>query len=227
MMMKKILCALCVCLMTTGAAQADLVSLNLPAAGNHSDGSVFSTSTSFNGATFNIEYALNAFAADETTEDAFINSTGSFFGVGSVGDPNAGNERSIDGDDGEQLSITNLSITNFNAGTSGLVVGDLNISFDSLAILNGTAAPDGIEISFTGFGDTQVDVQQPGTVDLTGLTNFSSSSTALYIQPDTTASNNRWSVSGISVDVTAVPEPSSFAMFCAIGGLLMGRRRKP
>ncbi|VGO15445.1 hypothetical protein PDESU_04028 [Pontiella desulfatans] len=222
--MKKIQCALSIGLLAAGVAQAVLVDLALPAAGNHASGSGFSTAASFNGATFDIEYTLNAFATSNSPAPFIRSSGGTYFGVGSALDPNTGNQESIDGDDGEQLSIAGLSIVNFSANGSGLVQGDLSIAFQSLSIANGTAANDGITISFTGFGDATVDVTHPTTLDLTSLANFGSSSTALFLEPDGPQSNNRWSVSGISVSV--IPEPATLGMVVAsAAGMLVIRRR--
>lgn len=224
--MKNILCSLCVCLLAAGGAQAAIINLDLPGNGTHVDGSVFTTtSASFGGATFDIQYTLNAVAGDETNVDAFIQSNGTLFGVGSEPDgANVNQQQSVDGGDGEKVSFTNLSITNFNSGTSSLVVGDLKMAFDSVTFTNGANAPDGVSFSFTDFGVADEDVTSPTTVDLTSLSNFDASSTSLFLEPDNDAFNNRWSLSGISVSV--VPEPSSFAMLGGIGGLLMLCRRK-
>ena len=224
-MMKTLLSTLAAGVLLAGAGQAATVVLNLPGNGSHASGTTFSTSSSYGGATFDIRYTLNAFATIGTPAP-FIGSDGTIFGVGSFDDGSiAGQLVSIDGDDGEQLSMTNLSITNFNAGSSGLVVGDLKLSFNTLDIANGTAANDGITLSFTAFGDTTVGVDQPTTINLTALSNFSSTATSLYLQPDNAASNNRWSISGITASVT--PEPSSTTLFgLGLVGVLLRRRRR-
>jgi hypothetical protein len=222
--MKKGLCMLGGCLLVAGAAQAAVINLNLPAAGNHDSGSTFSTSTSFNGATFDIVYTLNAFATSNSPAPFIRSNGGTYFGVGSALDPNTGNQESVDGDDGEQLSITGLSISNFNANDSGLAEGDLSMSFESITIDNGTAANDGVDISFTGFGDAVANENPVTTVALKSLPNFSSTSTSLFLEPDGTQSNNRWSVSGISVSV--IPEPATLGLIVAsAGGMLIIRRR--
>ncbi|MDF7799544.1 hypothetical protein P4C99_08710 [Pontiellaceae bacterium B1224] len=222
--MKKIISIISMGLLVAGAAQADVVILDLPAGGNHVSGSTFTTTNvSYNGATFDIEYTLNAFATSNSPAPFVRSNGGTYFGVGSASDPNVGNQESLDGDDGEQLSITGLLITNFNAGTSGLTEGDLSIAFESLDIANGTANPDGITVSFTGFGTSTTIITKPVTIDLPSLGNFSSASTAMYIEPDTTASNNRWSVSGISVSV--IPEPATLGLIALFGfGTLFIRR---
>ena len=113
-----------ICLVATGFSQgATVVPLDLPGDSNHPSGTTFTTSQTASGATFDISYTLNAFATDVSVAP-FIRST--IFGVGSVPDGNtAGQQLSVDGDDGEQLSIVGLSITNFNAGTSGLTESDI------------------------------------------------------------------------------------------------------
>lgn len=235
-MMREVFFAMCVCVFAAGAARAEVVSLSLPESGTHLSGAIFTTSgvVLSNGATIDIQYSLNAFATDEITVDAFIGSDGLYFGVGSAADgTSGGQQQSVDGDDGEQLSISDLSITNFNAGASGLVEGDLSISFETVTILNGNHAPDGIDFSFVGFGDTVANVTSPGnvstpaTIDLTSLSNFSPLSSELYLQPDNAAANNRWSVSGIGVSVTAVavPEPSSLCLMGLSSVVLLVRRR--
>ncbi|MDA9260507.1 PEP-CTERM sorting domain-containing protein [Puniceicoccaceae bacterium] len=220
-------CAVGLSTIAGSSLQAQIV-LNLPGAGESPSGTVVSTSSSLAGATFDIEYTVNAFAADETNVDAFIRSFGgTYFGVGSEADGTTnGQKESVDANDGEQISITGLSITNFNTGTSGLTSGDFTISFNTLTITNGTAANDGVDISFIGFGNTIANQNPVTTVALTSLSNYSSTATSLFLEPDGSQSNNRWSVSGLSVSV--VPEPSSFALLAGCFGLatIMLRRRK-
>ena len=220
--MKMILCAICVSLMVAGAAQAQQsITLDLPAGGPdpHPDGSVFATSvTDGGGATYDIEYTLNAFATDETVVDAFIkaNAGGTFFGVGSAPDgANTAQQESVDGGDGERLSITNLSITNFVPGDDGLTASDLSIAFSSITIANGPNVQDGINFSFADFDVDTANVTRPGfvnpdtgvaaqpaEVDLTALANFDAASTSVFLAPDNVAGSNRWSVAAIVVDVT-------------------------
>ncbi|MFC7338713.1 PEP-CTERM sorting domain-containing protein [Haloferula chungangensis] len=213
-------------LLAAGAASAaTIVPLDMPASGSHASGASFITSQSIAGVTFDISYTLNAFAAI-TDPAPFINSAGSYFGVGSSNDGAVvGQQQSLDADDNEQLSIT-IAITNFNAGSSGLTVGDItDFQFSELTIINGTAGNDGIFVSFTGFGDSEVGVDNPTTIDLTTLGNFSSAASTLYIQPDGNQSNNRWSVGGISVSYN-IPEPSSVTLIgIGIAGMAFRRRR--
>eukprot|EP00903_Cladosiphon_okamuranus_P003969 g3967.t1 len=210
--------------MVAGQSEAAIYNLDLPSNGVHTSGASFTTAASYNGATFDISYALNAFATDVTVTP-FIRRNGDGIGVGSTNDgATVGQQASVDGDDGEQLSITGLSITNFNAGTSGMVAGDLSISFNGLTFANGTAGPDNVAISFSGFGTGEEVVSGPTVVDLTALPNYSGTSTAVYLQPNSGNSSNRWSVSGIAVDV--VPEPSSYALAgLGFAGMMLRRRR--
>ncbi|MDF7806359.1 hypothetical protein P4E94_02845 [Pontiellaceae bacterium B12219] len=223
--MRKLANIFTVALLATGVVQAAVIDLALPTAGNHSSGSTFSTSASLDGATFDIVYTLNAFATSNTPAPVINSSDGTYFGVGSANDGStSGQLESIDANDGEKLSITGLSIVNFSANGSGLVDGDLSLSFESLSITNGTAGNDGITISFTDFGDTAAGVDHPTIIDLTSLANFSSSSTSLFIEPDGAQSNNRWSVNGISV--TVIPEPATFGLVAMSGlGVLLIRRQ--
>ena len=219
--MRKFLCAICVSLLAASAVQAQQsISLDLPAGGPdpHLDGASFTTSvTDGGGATYDIVYTLNAFATDETNVDAFIktNGQGTFFGVGSAPDgANTGQQESVDGGDGERLSISNLSITNFVAGSDGLVAGDLSIAFGSITIFNGTSTQDGVNFSYADFDVDTANANRPGRVlddgtipvpaqvDLTALANYDAASTSLFIAPDNIANSNRWSISEITVLVT-------------------------
>ena len=219
--MRTILYAICVSLLAVSAVQAQqTLILDLPPGGPDpiADGSTFTTSvTDGGGATYDIEYTLNAFATDETVVDAFIkvNGAGTFFGVGSAPDgANTAQQESVDGGDGESLSITNLAITNFVAGSDGLVASDLSIAYNSITIANGPSTQDGLFFSFTGFGvDTeQVNrpgrvlddgtIPQPAEVDLTAFPSYDPAATSVFLAPDNIAGTNRWSVAAISVNVT-------------------------
>ncbi|CAA6677976.1 MULTISPECIES: PEP-CTERM sorting domain-containing protein [unclassified Lentimonas] len=216
--------ALLLSAMAVSSSAATIV-LDMPGASNNiATGSVVTTSTGFAGATFDILYTLNAFATDVTVTPYF-DSNGTYFGVGSTNDGGTNGQReSIDGDDGEALSITGLTIDNFNAGTSGLTEGDFSISFESFTIFNGTHSGDGVNFSFASFdaGDNIASIAKPTVVDLTGYAGVSTA-TELYITPYSAA---RLSVSGISVSV--IPEPSSYALLAGCFGLtaVMLRRRK-
>ena len=170
------------------------------------------------GATYDIEYTLNAFAADETTVDAFIKTNGlqTLFGVGSgIDGANTGQQESIDGNDGERLSITNLSITNFVAGSDGLVASDLSIAFETITIANGTALRDRANFSYADFDVDVTQVIRPGfidpdtgvaaepaLVDLTARANYDSAATSLFVAPSSASAQNRFSISEITVQVT-------------------------
>jgi len=201
--------------------------LNLPTnVGTLPSGTVVTTSVALpSGGSVDVNYTLNAFAT-VSTPAPFINASTTFFGVGSANDPNGGNQQSLDGDDGEQLEI-NLAFANFVPGTPGETIKDLQ--FTELSIANGTANPDGVSISFTGFDNNAVAIQQPATINLASLANFDATSTSLFIEPDTAAGNNRISVSGIGIQfhVEAVPEPSSALLIGLAGlGMVFKRRRR-
>lgn len=225
--MKKTLHTLGALILVAGTAHATVIALDLPIAGTYANSSVFTTSASHAGTTFDVEYTLVASTTSTTvTLNAnSINSNGTIFGVATSGEITNNNaQRSIDEGNGEQLSISGLSITNFDPGTSGLVIGDLDISFDSITFTNATSGNDGVAISFTGFGTSVENETQPTTVDLTALGNFSSTSDSLFLEPDSASTSNRWSVSGISVNV--IPEPSTSMLLIGAIGLLASRRRR-
>jgi hypothetical protein len=195
-------------LFTAGAAQAALVALDLPAGGNYPSATVILTSQSYKGATFDIAYTISSVA---TGENAFVSSSGSQIGVGSATDPE-NHYGTLEGNDGEGLSFTGLSIVNFNANGSGLVIDDItDLKFARLTVNNVMNQQDGIEISFT---DIETEPEQYNlnhitdsihTIDLTGLANYGDSATDLYIKPDNISGANRWAVTGIEVEYT-VPE---------------------
>ena len=227
-MNKTCLATFTTCLIATGFSQgATVVPLDLPGNGVHVSGTTFTTSQTASGATFDISYTLNAFATDVSVAP-FISSNGTIFGVGSVPDGNtAGQQLSVDGNDGEQLSVVGLSITNFNAGTSGLTESDIiNLQFTDLSIFNGTANNDGITISYDSFGGTTESVTQPSAISLADDLELEGPSTALFLEPDNAASNNRWSVNGLTVSYDVIPEPSSSAMLLGSCALLMLLRRR-
>ncbi|MGJ8634090.1 MAG: PEP-CTERM sorting domain-containing protein [Luteolibacter sp.] len=224
--MKKTLHTLGALILVAGTAHATVIALDLPTAGTYANSSVFTTSASHAGTTFDVEYTLVASTTSTTvTLNAnSINSNGTIFGVATSGDGNANAQRSIDEGNEEQLSISGLSITNFDPGTSGLVIGDLDISFDSITFTNATSPNDGVAISFTGFGTSVENEDSPSVVDLTALGNFSSTSDSLFLESDSAVTTNRWSVSGISVNV--IPEPSTSMLLIGAIGLLASRRRR-
>ena len=230
----KTLSVCCFSVCVASLANADLVILDLPTAGASPSGSSFATSVNHSsGAMFDVSYTLFAAATDESTVDAFINSTGpaGLFGVGSVNDPNAGNQRSIDADDGEMLTISGFTISEFNANGSGLSASDFNVSFNELSITAGTANNDAADISFTAFGTGATNFDPVTIVDLTALSDFSTTATDLFVENGTNNNaNNRWSIDGISVDIVAntasIPEPSTATLLVAgMIGLVARRRR--
>ncbi|MDF7826527.1 PEP-CTERM sorting domain-containing protein [Pontiellaceae bacterium B12227] len=225
--MKKAVSLLSVCLLTAGAAQAAIVDLDLPAVGNYSSATAILTSQSYLGATFDITYTIEAMAP---TSNPFASSTGTQIGVGSDGDI-ATHYVTLEGNDGEGLSFTGLSIANFNANGSGVVIGDIaGLRFTSLTFTAVNNAQDGALISFDGFGNNteQINLDATGTPythDLTGQSNYSSPETDLYIENDNTSSRNRWAVTGLQVAYT-IPEPATLGMIAASGfGVLFIRRR--
>ena len=191
--------------------------LALPANGNYAAGSVpvVSTAQSFGGATFNIVYTLSAVSNDT---GAVVGVSGSNVGVGSDNDINPNHFTTLEGDGsagangstggGEGLSFTGLSIANFQANGSGLTVADItNLQFSNLTVGAVSNRFDGIDISTTGFGASDVANQGLGDnisttsfdIPLTTLANFNAPATDLYLEPDNASSSNRWFVGGVSV----------------------------
>ena len=246
--MKKTSNILVLSLLTMASLQAATVFTPLNLIGGPS-GTISTTSfTTSSGATFDINITLSATSSTTTVDvtdpanpittvlpnvvsDIAINGNG--IGVVSAGDPNFGNNLTIDGDDEEQLIISDLSISNFVAGSEGLTVADItNLQFSSLSFFNGTAANDGVAISTTAFDINSLAgttiITQPTDVDLSAVTGIATSD-VIFIQSDTLQSNNRVSLSDVTVsfdDPSVVPEPSSTALI-ALGacGFLIRRKR--
>ncbi|WP_372795840.1 PEP-CTERM sorting domain-containing protein [Pontiella sp.] len=226
--MKKILYAVSAVVLAAGSAQAAVIALDLPGAGTNANGTVVTTSVAdASGATFDIQYTLGSISA---SNNPFVYVDGGEMGVGSDGDI-ATHLNTLEGDDGEGISFTSLSLANFNAGASGLTVGDFaNLTFTAVEVAWGHNANDGYDVSFTSFA-TDIDnlgkrSTNPETIDLTTLSNYGSPETALYMTPDNTASNNRWNITGLTVQYTVIPEPATLGMILASGlGVLFIRRR--
>lgn len=232
--MKKMRCAVSVVMLAAGAVQAEVVSANLglPPAGNYPDASATAvlTSQSYHGATFDIAYTLGSISI---SNNPFVNSTGSQLGVGSDGDSSL-HYSTLEANDGEGISFTGLSIVNFAANESALTVDDISgLKFTSISFNNAGNTADRVLVSFTDFTTPEaqllVNINTTGeptpTIDLTSLSNYGSSPTALYVNPNGTSSTNRWAVTGLGVTYS-IPEPATLGMVAAsAGGLMIIRRR--
>ena len=242
--MEKTLNILTLSLLAMANSQAITIFTPLNLAGGPSGTVATTPFMTSSGATFDINITLSATSTTTDNTDpanpiitpnvvSDITMNGNGIGVASAGDPNFNNQLTIDGDDQEQLIISDLSISNFNTGTSGLAESDItNLQFSDLSFFNGTAANDGIAISTTAFDITDLTgttlITEPTVVDLSTVVGIATSDT-IIIQPDSLQSNNRISLSGVTVsfdDPTAVPEPSSTALL-ALGacGFLIRRKR--
>jgi len=220
-------------LITTSSAVT--VSLDLPSAGNHASGTVFSTSVSTtDGASFNINYTLGATA---NNADAFVISDGTNLGVGT---PTGNTTAATLGGNGfngggNGLSFTSLTISNFMAGSVVLTTNDIsNLQFDTLTLSGaGNDFRDGGLFSFGSFDDNDngtnlENATDPFNIDLSTLATqpVGGLATGLFVEPDSGQNQNVWSVSGLTVSFDVVPEPSTTALL-GLGGLaLILRRRK-
>lgn len=223
--MKKTLYTLSAGLILAGAAQAATIQLNIAAAGTYLDtaNTTVSTAASLGSATFDIEYTLGAGASGT---NPFVSSSGSAYGVGSDSDISA-HYNTLEGNDGEVITFSNLQFTNFQANGSGYTLADLsNLTFSSFTVGAASNANDGVNITFGGATTNQN--LNSANIIANGSDTFALSGTgaSLSLAVDSGQSNNRWSVTGLEVSYTAVPEPSSTALL-GLGGLaLILRRRK-
>jgi hypothetical protein len=189
---------------TSQAVELDL-DLALPVAGNYSNATEIVSPQSFYGATFDLVYTIDSIASDP---NPFAHSTGSQIGVGSDADLTT-HYPTIEGDDGEGLSFTGLSISNFVANDSGIELGDIaELRFSGLTVNNVGNAADGMAVSFTDFGTNSVNftlsnVSSTYTLDLTGLGNYTEPETDLFIKNDSANSSDRWAVVGLIVKIDA------------------------
>ncbi|MEP2775917.1 MAG: PEP-CTERM sorting domain-containing protein [Luteolibacter sp.] len=238
--MKKTLTTLSAGLLMAGAAHAATTALNLAAAGNYSASGTTTTTETISTAvtvstsvtigttgSFDIVYTLGSTGG----ANSFVNSTGSQYGVGSDTDISA-HYSTLEGSDAEGISFTGLTVTNFVAGDSGLTVGDItDLTFTTVSFNNVNNAQDGVNISFTSFGDAGAFNQNlsatgtPYTHDLTAQGNYSAPATSLFLENDNAFGSNRWAIEGLEVFYN-IPEPSSTALVgLGFAGLLLRRKR--
>ena len=185
--MIKNLCIVFACLLIAGAVQADIVPLDLPSNGtNLPSGSTINTAGVMHssGATFDISYTLSAMGNDAmgTLAVAAIEGAGGSFGVASGADgATNGQQRSLDGNDEEELTLAGLGISNFSPGTSGLTASDFTIEFVSLLILNGQSPPDGANFIVDGGAVQNIG---PLTPQVDSLVTLSQSGSSVFIEAD-------------------------------------------
>lgn len=232
--MTKIFTTLSAGLLMTGLSQALVVDLELAALGNYTNASAtVVTTTVVIGTTgsFDISYTVGSMA---NGANPFVRSTGSQYGVGSDTDITQ-HYATLEGNDGEGISFTSLSMDNFVEGDSGYVIGDFaDLTLKSISFNNVANNQDGVNISFTSFGDAGAANQNlnatstggtPYTLDLTALANFSEPETSVFLENDNTASSNRWAIEGIEIFYN-IPEPSSSAILLGGLGMLTLLRRR-
>jgi hypothetical protein len=217
-------------LLLAGSLNADVTSfLDLPESGTYEVGTVVTTSVTILGATFDISYTIGATASGD---NVFVSSTGTQLGVGSDTDISS-HYNTLEGNDGEGISFTDLTVSNFVANDSGLTESDIidSLTFSGITFGATGNSNDGVDISFTDFDTDTVNknlssFSSGSTLSLSTLSNYDSNVTDLYLIVDSAQSNNRWSVAGIQVSY--VPEPSSYALLAGLFGLgaVMLRRRQ-
>ncbi len=182
--------------------------LALPAAGSYSNAVSVAAAQSYNGAAFDLVYTIDSIADGS---NAFVYSTGSEVGVGSDADiqPNT-----VDGDTGDGLSFTGLSISNFAANGSGLSLSDFNdLKFTVLSLNNVGNSRDGITVSFTDYsadsenytldatGTGGISGETAYPLDLTAFSIYGPAATNLYIENDSSNGADRWIVVGLTASI--------------------------
>lgn len=230
--------------------------LNLPATENNTTPSLTASTpvVTADGATFDISYTVTAvssvgsLAGADGDEVTYVTTNGTNIGIGAV-DPNtsltAGTLNTLPQIDananngGNGLAFTNLTISNFMAGSVVQSVGDIsNLQFDTLSVADAGDFRDRIFISWVDFDQNANNTNNgglQGLVDGSGNYTFDLSALAtqpaglaseMYIEPSSGHANNELSISGLSVSYDLVPEPSSVALLGLGGVAALLRRRK-
>lgn len=197
-------------MLSAGTAQAVEFDfeLALPADGYYSNAVSVVTSTNYNGATFDLVYNIDSIADGS---NSFVYSAGGGVGVGSDSDIQPS---TVDGDTGDGLSFTSLSISNFTANDSGLELSDFSdLKFTVLSLNNVGNTRDGITVSFTGYSTNSENytLNSAGTggisgetaypLDLTSFSIYETAETNLYIENDSASGSDRWIVVGLTVSI--------------------------
>ncbi|MDF7806355.1 hypothetical protein P4E94_02825 [Pontiellaceae bacterium B12219] len=185
-------------------AVADVMNVQIQAVANTNYGTdtvaiLYSPVQSYGPATFRVAIRVDPMAGTSITSG----SSGEW-GINS-GEANNGWWPSFDGSLTQSVdSVSNIEIVDFNANGSGLTVTDItNRSFKSVMIVNGQHAADRVRITAGGVTNDAVGIKMlssPATNDLQTLSG-SASVSSFTIANGTTAANNRWSVSGIEVEL--------------------------
>ena len=111
----------------------------------------------------------------------------------------------------DAVTFSNLSIQNFDPMASGLSVGDISV--------NG--------FQFMSFSAASASTDQ-GSIDGVVWTDVGSTNQTFPLTSSTTVTHvqNLWRLDSIGIDVSAVPEPSSFIFGGGLAMLLIGHRRR-
>lgn len=235
--MKKIYLTPIACLLTAGSSHAATAALDIPTTdGDLAAGLMVTTMLSDpSGATFDVTYTLNGIGGLAHVDGAVL-------GVHSVPADDSGTvtaqngqQRTMEGNDGEGLSLTGLTISNFQANGSGLVVGDISdLGITSITLSAIGNNQDQLDVSYDNFTTTDfldlnpLPVTIPVLIDVTALTNYPATApTDLYLRPSAAnaVASNRWSFNGLEVTY-AIPEPSTSVLFGLGFASLMARRKR-
>ena len=201
--------------------------------------------TTFGGATFGIEYMLEAFVGSGVGTNPVIvvtdsNGLPSPFGVFST-TPRPDNEnfnnnsQTLDGSRSDEISVNGLRIIDFEANDSGFTEENFSVSFSDLNIVNG-GNNDNLNIAFgarSDSGETFMSVPT-GEVVLSESFTLTSPPDQLFLRSVQLENQNgfsSFSIGGIGVqvtqiDATAIPEPASTALICVGAAVVLGRRRR-
>ncbi|MDF7799543.1 Ig-like domain-containing protein [Pontiellaceae bacterium B1224] len=179
--------------------------LNLPEYGTYSNATEVATSLTYEGATFDVVYTIDS-VANGSNSFVSVNTIGTLFGIGSDSDI-ATHYGTLEGNDGEGFSLTNLTIRNFADNGSGHELGDFTgLTFSGLSYGAAGNAQDGAFISFDGWTTNRAQQNLNGAeagagevISVTGLANYVAPATNLYLIVDSVSSKNRFSIGGIQI----------------------------
>jgi len=230
--MKHLLALLCLTALLAGVERVegsmvtDVVATSATNYGTDNVATMFSAVQTVGMATFQISIDVDPMAGSR------IRSLGSsIWGIDSPVE-SGGTRFTFDGSvgaSGESVdNIDNIQVVNFNANGGSLTAGDItDLSFKSITIVDGNNNPDRVKIVAGGMENAANGLQMSGSpvaVDLQFLAG-SPLVSEFTVANGTSGVSNRFAVASIQVAFSAIPEPSSFAMFAlGLAGLFVRRR---